>query len=287
MSKLHTVLSTLKEKINTFYLLAFIPLLLLTYYHTRWLFAMTIPIFGFILLLIKKQELPIYHSAKPVQKASGILIIIGSFFVYYALVPFFPSISFYTAANYAVYLLGLSLTFFEATALKETFSSIFLIVAATSSSFISEWLEPPLSPYITLQFARLIQVILNVLGIQATVYTPNHLPIISFPTIQGQTISAVFNWYCVGVSSILIFSIILVILLIEEPGNLKSKITWSLVGVSGVLILNVLRVVIIFITDYFYGAEVGGKIHYVIGYTVFITWLIIFLYLYSKKTSQT
>jgi exosortase/archaeosortase family protein len=56
--------------------------------------------------------------------------------------------------------------------------------------------------------------------------------------------------------------------------------------VTGVLALNVLRVLIIFIADYFYGAEVGGQIHYVIGYAIFITWLTIFLYLYSKKTNQ-
>ncbi|TET26787.1 MAG: hypothetical protein E3J73_03785 [Candidatus Bathyarchaeum sp.] len=286
MLKLYTVLSTFKERINTFYLLAFIPFLLLTYYHLTWPFAIIIPIYGFILLLIKKQKLQLCHPARHMQKALGLLIVIGSFFIYYALVPFFPSASFYTAANYAIYLLGLCLTFFEAPALKETASSIFLIIAATSSSFISEWLEPHLSPLITSQFAYLIQVILNAFGVQATVYFPNHLPIISFPTIQGGTITAVFNWYCVGVSSILIFSIILVILLIEEPGNLKSKITWSLVGVSGVLVLNVLRVLIILITDYFYGAEVGGQIHYIIGYIIFITWLTIFLYLYSKKTSQ-
>lgn len=287
MLKFRTILSTFKERINAFYLLAFIPLLLLTYYHVKWPFALIIPIFGFILLLIKKQNLLFYHSAKPFQKALGLLIIIGSFFAYYLLVPFFPSASFYTAANYAIYLLGLCLTFFEARALKETFSSIFLIVAATSSSFISRWLEPHLSPHVTSQFAHLIEVILNAFGVKATVYSPDHFSIISFPTIQGGTITALFNWYCVGVSSVLIFSIILVILLIEEPGNLKSKITWSLVGISGVLALNVLRVLIILITDYFYGAEVGGQIHYIIGYAIFITWLTTFLYLYSKKISQT
>jgi len=286
MSKLDSVMSTFKERINTFYLLAFIPFLLLTYYHVTWPFAIIIPIYGFILLLIKKQKLQLCHPAGHIQKALGLLIIIGSFFTYYALAPFFPSASFYTAANYTIYLLGLCLVFFEVRALKETSSSIFLIIAATSSSFISEWLEPHLSPLITSQFAHLIQGILNAFGVQATISFPNHLPIISFPTIQGGTITAAFNWYCVGISSVLIFSIILVILLIEEPGNLKSKIIWSLVGVSGVLALNVLRGLIIFITDYFYGAEVGGQIHYVIGYAIFITWLIIFLYLYSKKTSQ-
>lgn len=286
MLKFHTILSAFKERINAFCLLAFMPLLLLTYYHVTWPFALIIPIFGFILLLIKKPNLLLYHSGKPLQKALGLLIIIGSFFAYYILVPFFPSASFYTAANYTIYLLGLCLTFFEAPALKETSSSIFLIVAATSSSFISEWLEPHLSPLITSQFAHLIQVILHAFGVQSTVYSLDHSSIISFPTIQGGTITAVFNWYCVGVSSVLIFSIILVILLIEEHGNLKSKIIWSLVGVSGVLALNVLRVLIIFITDYFYGAEVGGQIHYIIGYAIFIIWLTAFLYLYSKKTSQ-
>ena len=287
MSKLASVLSTFKERINAFYLLAFVPFLLLTYYHFTWPFAIIIPICGLILLLIKKQKLELCHPAGHVQKALGFLIIIGSFFIYYLLVPFFPSASFYTAANYAIYLLGLCLVFFEDRALKETASSIFLIVAATSSSFISEWLEPHLSPHVTPQFAYLMQVILNAFGVQATIYFPNDLTIISFPTIQEGTVTAAFNWYCVGVSSVLIFSIILVVLLIEEPGNLKSKIIWSLVGVSGVLALNVLRVLIIFIADYFYGAEVGGQIHYVIGYAIFITWLTIFLYLYSKKTSQT
>lgn len=287
MAKLDLVLSTLKERINAFYLLAFIPLLLLAYYHILWPFAMLIPIYGFILLLIKKQMLSSYHSAKPIQAALGLLIMMGSFFIYYVLLQFLPSISFYTAANYALYLLGLCLTFFEAPALKETFSSVFLIVAATSSSFISEWLEPHLSPYITLQFANVIQGILNAFGVKATVHSSYYYPIISFPTAQGGTIIALFNWGCVGVSSVLIFSIILVILLFEERDNPKSTIIWSLIGISGVLALNVLRVVIIFIADYFYGAEVGGKIHYVMGYAVFITWLTAFLYLHSKKTSQT
>ena len=286
MSKLDSVMSTFKERVNTFYLLAFIPFLLLIYYQVTWPFAIIIPIYGFIILLIKKQKLQLCRPAGHLQKVLGLLIIIGSFFTYYALVPFFASISFYTAASYAIYLLGLCLTIFEARALKEVFSSIFLVVAATSASFISAWLEPHLSPHVTPQFAHLLEVILNAFGIQATIYFPNDLPIISFLTMQGQTITALFSWYCVGVSSVLIFSIILVVLLIEEPGNLKSKIIWSLVGVTGVLALNVLRVLIIFITDYFYGAEVGGTIHYVIGYAIFIAWLTMFLYLYSKKTSQ-
>jgi len=284
MSKLHKVLPILKERINIFYLLALVPLLVIAYYHSVWVFSIIIPIYGFILLLIKKQNLQLYHRAKRNQKALGLLIIFGSFFVYYAIVPFLPSATFYTVANYVIYLLGLCLTFFEASALKEIASSIFLIVAATSSPFISEWLEPHLSPYITVQFAYLIQGIMNSLGVQATILQSNsRFPVISFPTSQGGQVTALFNWSCVGVSSLLTFSIILFTLLIEEHSNLKSRMTWSIIGISGLLILNVLRVVVILLTDYFYGAEVGGTIHYVIGYTIFITWLTIFLYIFSKK----
>ena len=284
MSQLHKVLPILEERINIFYLLAFVPLLIFAYYHSGWLFPIIILIYGFILLLIKKQNLQLYHQAKRIQKALGILIIFGSFFVYYAIAPFLPSVTLYTTANYVIYLLGLCLTFFETSALKEIASSIFLITAATSSPFISDGLEPYLSPYVTVQFAYLIQGIMNSLGVKATIlHSTSRFPVISFPTSQGGQVTAVFNWYCVGVSSLLIFSIILVLLLIEEPSNLKSKMTWSIIGISGILILNVLRVVAILLADYLYGAEVGGTIHYVIGYTIFVTWLTVFLYLFSKK----
>ncbi|MCW3977509.1 MAG: exosortase/archaeosortase family protein, partial [Candidatus Bathyarchaeota archaeon] len=155
--------------------------------------------------------------------------------------------------------------------------------AGASSPFISDWLEPPLSPHITVQFAYVIQGIMSLLGVKATILESTGDPLISFPTSQGGQVTAIFNWYCVGVSSLLIFSIILVILLIEERSDLKSRMVWSIIGISGILVLNVFRVVIILLADYFYGAEVGGTIHYVIGYTLFIAWLALFLYIFSKK----
>lgn len=284
MPKLYAFLSTFKERINQFYLLASIPLILFIYYHVQWPFSVIIPIYGLLLLIIKRQKFLLYRQAGGIPQALGLLMVLASFFVYYVLVLFLPSANFYTEANYTIFLLGLCLTFFESSALKDIVSPVFLIVAATSSSFVSEWLEPYLSPYVTAQFAYLIEGILNTLGITAIVYFHGNSPTISFPTMQGGQIMALFNWYCVGVSSLLIFSIILVILIIEEPCNLKSRMIWSTIGISGILILNVLRVAVILLADYFYGAEVGGTIHYGIGYTMFITWLTIFLYLFSKKT---
>jgi len=287
MSKHHKFIPIIKERTSIFYLLALVSLLVFAYYHSTWVFSIIIPIYGFILLLTKRRNLQFYHQAKRIQKAIGILIVFGSFFVYYAIVPFLPSVTFYTTANYVIYLFGLCLTFFEVSALKEIVSSIFLIAAATSGSSISDELEPYLSLYVTVPFAYLVQGIMNSLGVKATIHnSTSRFPVISFPTSQGGQFTAVFNWYCVGVSSLLIFSIILVILLIEEHNNLRSKMIWSIIGIAGILILNILRVVIILLADYFYGAEVGGTIHYIIGYAIFILWLTIFLYLFSKRTIQ-
>ena len=92
-----------------------------------------------------------------------------------------------------------------------------------------------------------------------------------------------FVWGCVGVSSMLIFSIILVVTLFEESASLKTKLAWASIGIIGTFILNIVRVTIIFLADYFYGYEGGAKVHYVIGYALFIAWLAIFFYTFSKR----
>jgi len=275
MNKLNTAF--FRNRLNAFYVLAFAPLLLIMYYHVKWPFPVVIPLYGFFLLLIKKHNLSLCREAGSVQKAFGLLVVLGSFFVYYALVPFFPSMGFYGSANYAVYIFGLFLTFYDISALKEAFTPIFLIVAAVSTSFISSWLKLYLSPYIP-HFVSFIAAILRTLGIEVT----THSKIIVLHTVEGR-LAMTFVWGCVGVSSMLIFSIILVVTLFEESAKLKTKLVWASIGLIGTFILNIVRVIIIFLADYFYGFEVGGRIHYVIGYALFITWLAIFFYTFSKR----
>ncbi len=86
-----------------------------------------------------------------------------------------------------------------------------------------------------------------------------------------------------GIYSVLVFSIILVVILLEEPSSFRVKLAYSIVGLSGTLALNILRVIVIFLADYFYGAEVGSTIHYIIGYALFSTWLAGFFYIYAKR----
>ncbi len=108
----------------------------------------------------------------------------------------------------------------------------------------------------------------------------------TFQTLKGP-ITVQFVWGCVGFASLFLFSIIIIIVLAESPGNPKTKVSWYVVGFVGTFLLNILRIVLIFVTDYFYGYEVGAMVHYFIGYILFITWTMAFLYIFQRKTLGT
>lgn len=267
-----------RNRMNVFYVLAFLPLLLVMYSYMEWLFSVVIPVFGFILLLIKENDLSLRQEAKSFQRVLGLFVVVGSFFVYYALVPFFASPAFYGGANYAVYIFGLFLIFFEISALREAFTPIFLIVAGVSSSLVSHWLEHHFAGYIP-YFLSLIVAILGLLGVEAVARPPDAIVL---QTASGP-LALGFVWGCVGVSSMLTFMIVLVIILVEESVSLRAKLLWALVGIFGVFTMNIIRLIIIFLADYFYGYDVGAKVHYFVGYVLFIFWLLVFFYTFSKR----
>lgn len=278
LTKLKAAFSTMK-RINVFYILTFAPLLIIFYYSP---FTAVIPFYGFLLLLIKGEKLPEFKEASFIQKIVGMMAMAGSFFVYYAVILVYPEAAFYGPANYAVYLFGLFLLFFKFPALREAFAPLFLIVAASSSEFISIWLEPFLSPFAN-DFAHVIVGVLRTLGVNASIYSSGSIPIVALMSLSGTAIVSAFVYGCIGVYSALVFSIILVVVLLEDPSGIRVQLLWSVVGVLGTFALNILRVTIIFLTDYFYGAEVGATVHYVIGYALFSIWLVFFLFAYSKR----
>lgn len=278
-TRLLSVLSLRGNRANQFYILAFIPLLLILYYSPL---SVIIPFYGLLLLVLKYQKLLDVKEANSIQKILGSIVAVSSFFVYYGIVLVFSRASFYSATNYAVYLLGLFLIFFKFSALKEAFSPLFLIVAATSSTFIAAWLKPFLSPFAN-DFANIIVIILRTLGVDANISYFSNMSILNFLSLSGKVVRGAFVYECMGVYSALVFSIILVVILFEDPGRLKVKLAYSIVGLLGTFALNILRVTIIFLADYFYGAEVGATVHYVIGYALFSAWLVCFFYIYSKR----
>ena len=278
------ILSGLRNWVNRFYVtlfnvFAFAPLLIIFYYNP---FSVVISFYGFLLIFLKYEKLLTVERANFVQRIFGLIILVGSVFVYYVVTLIFPEVAFYTSANYTVYLFGLFLFFFDFSVLKEAFSPLFLIVAATSSSFIAKWLKPFLSPYAN-DIAYIIVNILRVLGVEANISILINTPIITVRSLSGELIRGAFVYECFGVYSALVFSIILVVVLFEDPGRLKVKLAYAIVGLLGTFALNIFRVTTIFLADYFYGAEVGGTVHYVIGYVLFSAWLGIFFYIYSKR----
>ena len=273
--------SFLENRLNLFYFSAFAPIILISYLNVGWPFAIVIPLYAFVLLLLKKGKLSTYSQTNQVQRLLGLTIIFSSFIAYYGLVIFFPTVSFYGGVNYAIHILGLVFTFFGLSALREAFTPVFLIGAAMSTSFISKWLEHYFTPYIP-HFVNLVIIILKPFGIEVTTPNPNYPYFIVLHTLKGP-LSMTFVWACVGVTSMLIFSILLVVTLYEESTSIKTKISWGILGILGTFFLNVIRVVIIFLADYYYGSEVGAKVHYGTGYVLFITWLAVFFYLFSKR----
>jgi len=278
-AQLTSLLSLLEKRGNLFYILAFAPLLIIFYFGSL---GAIVPFYGFVLLLLKRQKLLDVEEASLIQKILGVTVMAGSFFVYYVVVLVFLDAAFYGVANYVVYLLGLFLIFFEFPTLKEAFTPFFLIVAATSSSFISVWLKPYLSPF-TNDFAHIILSILRALGMNANLNYYGGIPVLTLSSLSGKTVGGAFVYECIGVQSVLIFSIILILILFEDPSGSKVKIVFSIVGLLGTFALNIVRVTIIFLTDYFYGTTVGGTVHYVIGYALFSAWLAFFFYIYSKR----
>jgi exosortase/archaeosortase family protein len=269
----------LKNRMSLFYVLASLPLFLILHFNV---WSLVINFYGFVFLLLKNQKLHLVKEANLFHRIVGLVIIASSFFVYYAVVLAIPTAGFYSGANYVVFLFGLFLLFFDLSALKEAFTPIFFIAAATSSSLVATWLEPYFSPYLG-NIASLLVSILRILGINANLQYLGSIPLISFRSLAGHLVITSFVYWCLGVFSVLVFSIIIVVVLVEDPSGWKIKLLASVLGVLGTFALNIVRITIIFLTDYFYGAEAGATVHYIIGYALFSAWLAVFLYAYSKR----
>lgn len=278
-AKLSRVFPLRGNQTHLFYILALAPLMLIFYYNP---FSVVIPFYGFLLLFLKEQKLLGFEEASSFQRILGSIVVVASFFVYYGVVLIYPKAAFYSPANYTVYLLGLFLLLFGISALKEAFSPLFLIVAATSSSFIAEWLRAPLSPYAN-DIAHIVVNILRALSIDADIYYFYSTPILTVRSLSGRMVYGAFVYECMGAYSALVFSIILVVILFEDPGGLKVKLAYAVAGLLGTFFVNILRVTIILLADYFYGAEVGATIHSFAGYALFSVWLAFFFYVYSKR----
>ena len=282
MSKWSLTPFLLKNRLNLFYILAFAPLLLIQYFgyvaFAR-VFAALIPLYGFLLLLIKKEKLSVFAEPSRVQQLLGLILMIASFFVYYAVIMFYPQVQFYGVANYTVYIVGLFLAFFQVSALKESFTTLFLIVAAIGSGFAGKWMEFYLEPWVP-YFVQIMGVILWILGIPVTIPNPRTF---SLQMPDGRIMHLGVEAGCIGIYSFLTFAVIIVVTMMEDPSSLRTKLLWSVAGIIGTFCVNIVRVSFIFVVIYYFGYKDWGKIHTNIGYILFIIWLGFFFLIFSKR----
>ena len=261
-----TAIFSTQNMSKVFYLLALVPLILMAYSYYQNPLGLVIPLYAFIILLLKKDKLFSHPKAGISQRLFGIIVIITSFLAYYVVSPFLAQAAFYGFANYSLYIIGLFLAFFHIRALKEAFSPLFLVAAFLASSVVSSLAKPIVSPFIP-QLATFITRILGVLGITATY----------------STVASMLDWACVGFATIYIFSVILIVIMSEEPSNIKTRVFWSAIGVLGAVSIAIIRLVAIFAGFYSFGFEIGQMIHLYAGYVLFIAWSVIFLYSFSKR----
>ncbi|HKZ93496.1 MAG TPA: exosortase/archaeosortase family protein [Candidatus Bathyarchaeia archaeon] len=277
--KLH---STFRDKVNAFLILAFMPLLPLMYYRYAYFndpVGSLIPLYGLLIIAMKKDQFSnLMLSANHFQRVIGIIIVVSSFFIYYAIAPIIPTAGFYGLANYTVYLLGLLLAFFKISAFKQAFSALFLITASGFTGLTFRWIEYQITPTVP-NYVSLFSSVLGVFGINNAVRTPLSIDLY---TPQGR-LPVYFEAGCLGIYSVIVFSIIIVVTMVETPVSKRTKLLWSFAGAIGVYLLNIVRLLIVVASMYFYGYDFGQQVHQVIGYALFLSWLAIFLLLFNKR----
>lgn len=275
--------SLLEGRLNLFYLLVFVPLVLILYsgYLIRVdLWTWIIPFYGFLLLYIKKDKLSVFGKATFVFRIIGLILIITSFFAYYVVVRFFPPAQFYGVANYTIFIIGLFLVFFQIRALREAFSPLFLILGATVIPFIGLRFESSLEPTIPF-FVQSIDFVLKLLGIPAKIIASN---LFSVTPIHSYPITLSVTPACIGIYSVSTFSILMLVTMMEDPSSSpRTKLYWLIGGTLGNFFVNIFRISLIFVVIYYLGYENWQDIHAVIGYILFFVWTGFFLLAFSKR----
>lgn len=271
-----------RDRTNIFLLAVLAPLVIIaSYYLLRGLtvLGVLVPFYGFLIILLKKDELRSFQGHSVLMRLTGVAGVIVSFVLFYVSVVFFPSASYGVGGLfYAVYVLGLTLIFFNAQELKEFASFFFLVVAGGFSPYISEWLEYVIQPFVP-NFVVFFYLVLRLFGIPAVISSPN---VILLERANGR-LPVSFEAGCIGIQSFWVFSIIAVVTMLEETASRRTKVLWSIGGVIGTFLVNTIRVSLIAVIIFYYGYENWGVIHSVIGYSMFLLWLVFFLAVFSKR----
>lgn len=280
LSNLVAMLLSVENRPKSFYLLALVPSVLLSYFYAEAVFGVVVPIYGFVLLVLKKPKLFSQPVSGTMQRLLGFILIVVSFFAYFFVSPFLSTAVLYGFANYFLFIVGLFLFFFSFRALKEAFSPLFLVVAFVTAPLISDLVGSLFTPFIP-QYTAFIANILRILGMEIA-YSPSSPNVIMLKLSNGHLPLAI-AWACVGFSTMYMFSVILIAIMMEDRGSIRTSLAWATIGVLGSVLIGMVRLILVFAGYYVYGYAEGETVHSFIGYILFAMWTIVFLFLYSKR----
>jgi len=96
-------------------------------------------------------------------------------------------------------------------------------------------------------------------------------------TIYGNEIYALrIDGPCTGIKGITAYGALAAMLVIDAKSSINRRMFAVFLGFVGTFLINLGRLAAIFLSSYFISVEVALLIHTYLGYTLFITWVIIF-----------
>ena len=148
--------------------------------------------------------------------------------------------------------------------------------------------ENSIPNYVALQdwLASLMTSWANFLGITASV-SGHVIAMNSGPSVLLMSVES----DCTGIQGVLAFGLLSTMALIDAKPKLTRLLPILVIGFLGVFLLNFVRLFAVILTFEFLGVDAGTSAHLVVGYILFIAWVLVFWqlsfkYLYPRPTPQ-
>lgn len=112
-------------------------------------------------------------------------------------------------------------------------------------------------------------------------------------TIYGSEVYALrIDGPCTGIKGITAYGALAAMLVIDAKSSINRRVIAVAIGFAGTFLVNLIRLAVIFLSSYFISVDIALTIHTYLGYTLFITWVIIFWtlafkYILPEKTTET
>ncbi|RLF48157.1 MAG: hypothetical protein DRN20_05035 [Thermoplasmata archaeon] len=181
--------------------------------------------------------------------------------------------------DFCILLAGIFLLFFGISNYRKIWQPLAIVFGSRFSLALLSLLYHYYFIQISGLFVRIVVGIMSGIGypvISGRPATPGS-PANAF-TVYGinETSTAVVDWGCTGLPSLLLFSFVLASIIINLRIGRKEKIIWTTFGVLGAFITNIVRMIMLALIMYYYDLKTMLWVHSHIGDFLFVLWVAIF-----------